>query len=265
MNRSEMAAELPFRVVIPARYGSTRLPGKPLRMLAGKPLIEHVYHRAQASGAEEVIIATDDRRIGQMAEGFGATVCMTAVDHPSGTDRLAEVARVRGWADDAIIVNLQGDEPLMPPTLIDQVAADLHHHQDAGMATLCVRIHHVHEIFDPHLVKVVRDAHGYALFFSRAPIPYHRDRFCRTGKSLSEVPEDCDYFRHIGLYAYRACVLRRFPQLSPCMLERTESLEQLRALWHGIRIHVQEALEIPQAGVDTEQDLARVMAFLADA
>ncbi len=248
-----------FRVVIPARYGSTRLPGKPLRLIAGRPLIEHVYLKALASGAVEVVIATDDERIQKVAESFGAQVCMTAANHPSGTDRLAEVATLKRWNDGDIIVNLQGDEPLLPAALIRQMARDLENHPDAGIATACTRIWNVQEIFDPHVVKVVMDSRGYALYFSRAPIPYHREAFTAGHERL---PTDADYFRHIGLYAYRVAVLRRYPGLSVCGLEQAESLEQLRALWSGIRIHVGMVAHIPAAGVDTEADVARVEAYL---
>jgi 3-deoxy-manno-octulosonate cytidylyltransferase (CMP-KDO synthetase) len=218
-------------------------------------MIEHVFRQAVASGAGQVVIATDDARIRDVAERFGATVYMTATDHVSGTDRLAEVAERLGWPDDDIIVNLQGDEPLMPPALLRQVALALSTHADAGIATLCTRINTVHEVFDPHVVKVVSDAKGYALYFSRAPIPYHRDEFFKNGDRL---PAGSDYFRHIGLYAYRVDVLRRYPRLPPCMLEKTESLEQLRALWNGIRIAVPEAVEVPPMGVDTPEDLENV-------
>ena len=255
---SEVA--LQFRVAIPARYASTRLPGKPLRLLAGRPLIEHVYRRARVSGALEVVIATDDPRIRAVAEGFGATVCMTAPAHPSGTDRLAEVATRLGWPDDAIVVNVQGDEPGLPPALIQQVALSLATHPDAGIATACTRIHAPAEIFDPNAVKVVCDAQGYALYFSRAPIPWHRETFWDGGTGLTDLPEQTAWFRHIGLYAYRVAVLRRYPQWSPAPAEQAESLEQLRALWHGIRIHVAEATEAPPPGVDTEADLARAEA-----
>jgi 3-deoxy-manno-octulosonate cytidylyltransferase (CMP-KDO synthetase) len=220
-------------------------------------MIEHVFRQAVASGADQVVIATDDSRIREVAESFGATVYMTATDHVSGTDRLAEVAERLAWPDEDIIVNLQGDEPLMPPVLLRQVALALSTHTDAGIATLCTRISTAHEVFDPHVVKVVSDAKGYALYFSRAPIPYHRDEFFKGGDGL---PAGSDYFRHIGLYAYRVEVLRRYPRLSPCMLEKTESLEQLRALWNGIRIAVQEAAEVPPMGVDTPEDLENMNA-----
>ncbi len=252
-----------FKVAIPARYGSTRLPGKPLRPIAGRPMLEHVYDQALASGAEEVVIATDDARIQQVAQALGARVVMTAAGHASGADRLAEVATQLNWPDETIVVNLQGDEPLMPPALLRQVAIGLASHPEAGIATLCTRISQVHEVFDPNMVKVVLDAQGYALYFSRAPVPYHRDEFSKHGEQLPQLPAGTNYFRHLGLYAYRAADLRRYPTLPPCMLEQTESLEQLRGLWNGIRIYVEEALEVPPPGVDTEADLARVEAWLA--
>ena len=248
-----------FRVVIPARYASTRLPGKPLRLLAGRPLIEHVYQQALVSGAMEVVIATDDSRIQDAAEGFGATVCMTSPDHLSGTDRLAEVATQFGWPEDAIVVNVQGDEPHLPPALIQQVAAGLATHPDAGIATVCARIQDSDELFDPNVVKVVRDAQDYARYFSRAPIPWHREGFRQGRGRLRGLPSG-DWFRHIGLYAYRVAVLTRYPHLSPAPAEQAESLEQLRALWHGIRVYVGEAVETPPPGVDTEADLARAEA-----
>ena len=256
-------AEIRFRVAIPARYASTRLPGKPLRLLAGRTLLEHVYRRALASGALEVVIATDDPRIQAAAEQFGALVCMTSPAHLSGTDRLAEVAQRYAWPEDAIVVNLQGDEPQMPPALIRQVAAELEEHPLAGIATACARIQQAAEVFDPNAVKVTRDREGFALYFSRAPLPWHREVFRADGGRPSELPAATAWFRHIGLYAYRVAVLRRFPQLEPAPLERAESLEQLRALWHGIRIYVAEATEAPAPGVDTEADLARVAAELA--
>lgn len=252
-----------FRVAIPARYASTRLPGKPLRMLAGRTLLERVYRRALASGALEVVIATDDPRIRDAAEGFGAPVCMTSSEHPSGTDRLAEVAARYGWPDEAIVVNVQGDEPQMPPALIRQVAAELEAHPAAGIATVCARIHQPGELFDPNVVKVTRDREGFALYFSRAPIPWHREAFRSVERESAGLPDDTVWFRHIGLYAYRVAVLRRFPCLEPALIEQAEALEQLRALWHGIRIQVVEATEAPPPGVDTEADLARVAAELA--
>jgi 3-deoxy-manno-octulosonate cytidylyltransferase (CMP-KDO synthetase) len=250
----------PFKVAIPARYASTRLPGKPLRIIAGKPMIEHVFNRAVESGAEEVVIATDDHRIRSAALGFGAKVCMTSAGHPSGTDRIAEVSRTLGWNSGDIVVNLQGDEPLMEPFLMRQVAVDLAEHGDAAIATLATPIHTTAQLFDPHVVKVVMDVAGYALYFSRAAIPWDRDAFTVTSEVL---PEDSEHYRHVGLYAYRADFLDRYTRLPPCYPERTESLEQLRALWNGIRIHVSITAAPPGHGVDTDDDLKQVEALLA--
>jgi 3-deoxy-manno-octulosonate cytidylyltransferase (CMP-KDO synthetase) len=248
-----------FRVVIPARYPSKRLPGKPLLPIAGRPMLAHVHDRALASGAEEVVIATDDERIRAAAEGFGAQVLMTSSSHRSGTERIAEVVERLGWAAGAAVVNLQGDEPLMPPRLIRQVAEALEAHPVAAVATACYRIHTPAELFDPHVVKVVRDAQGYALYFSRATIPWDRDAFA---VSTEELPEGAEHFRHIGLYAYRAGFLARYVTWSASPLERMEALEQLRVLYHGERIMVAEAAEMPGHGVDTEADLARVRGLL---
>jgi 3-deoxy-manno-octulosonate cytidylyltransferase (CMP-KDO synthetase) len=243
-----------FKVVIPARYASSRLPGKPLRLLAGRPMLQHVHERARASGAQEIVIATDDKRIAAAAAGFGADVCMTSATHNSGTERLTEVAATRRWGDDVIVVNLQGDEPLMPPVLIDQVAIDLHTHQPAAITTLAYPLKTSENETDPHIVKVVMDRAGYALYFSRAPIPWHRDP-AATGLG---VPGGNPMLHHIGLYAYRARFLRDYRQLQPSPLEIFEKLEQLRALWHGLKIHVGLAEAVPAPGVDTEEDLARV-------
>lgn len=248
-----------FIVVIPARFASTRLPGKPLRAIAGRPMIEHVYRRAQASGADEVIIATDDERIAQAAREFGARVCLTAKTHPSGTDRLAEVVRLLNFPDDQMLVNVQGDEPLMPPVLIDQVAADLAAHGSASIATLCEPIATAAELFDPNVVKVVMDEQGYALYFSRAVIPWDREAFAVTTAAL---PAGAMHYRHIGLYAYRAGFIRAYVNWPPCAIERVEMLEQLRALWHGHRVCVGIAREKPGPGVDTEKDLERVERLL---
>jgi 3-deoxy-manno-octulosonate cytidylyltransferase (CMP-KDO synthetase) len=248
-----------FKVAIPARYAAARLPGKPLRELAGRPMLAHVHERALASGAEEVVIATDDARIGEAARAFGAVVCMTSADHTSGTERLAEVAARLGWADDAIVVNLQGDEPLMPPALLRQAAADLAAHPQACLSTLYTPIGTAAELFDPNVVKVVTNSEGYALYFSRAPIPWERDAFA---VDRSTLPPAHRYLRHIGLYAYRAGFLKEYLRLPACALERAEALEQLRVLWHGMQIHLTEAEELPGPGVDTEADLARVEALL---
>jgi 3-deoxy-manno-octulosonate cytidylyltransferase (CMP-KDO synthetase) len=243
-----------FKIVIPARYASSRLPGKPLRLLAGRPMLQHVYERARASGAQEVVIATDDERISAAAVGFGADVCMTSTTHTSGTERLAEVVATRGWGDEVIVVNLQGDEPLMSPVLIDQVAVDLGTHQSASITTLAYPLKASENETDPHIVKVVVDREGYALYFSRAPIPWHRDPL-ETGSGL---PGANPLLHHIGLYAYRARFLRDYSRLETSPLELFEKLEQLRALWHGLKIHVGIAETAPAPGVDTEADLARV-------
>ncbi|MCI0400877.1 MAG: 3-deoxy-manno-octulosonate cytidylyltransferase [Gammaproteobacteria bacterium] len=246
-----------FKVIIPARYASSRLPGKPLREIAGKPLIQHVYERALASGAEEISIATDDWRIREVAEAFGAVVHMTSPAHETGTERIAEVVLSCAECDDTIIVNLQGDEPQMSPQLIDQVAGALEAHPDAQSATLCARIEDKAVLFDPNTVKVVLDNHGYALYFSRAPIPWARTDFDANARSLG-LPLDTTFYRHIGIYAYRAGYLKRFSTLAPCILERTESLEQLRMLFHGGRIYVEEASEQPGHHVETAEDLQKV-------
>ena len=250
-----------FKVVIPARYGSSRLPGKPLRELAGRPMVEHVYRRACESGAEQVVIATDDARIEAVARGFGAAVEMTKPEHPSGTDRLAEVVERLGWPDDAIIVNLQGDEPLMPPALIRQVADNLADQPQAAIATLCTPIIEAAEFFDPNVVKVVSDGAGCALYFSRAPIPWSRDAFAQNREQL---PPGVEHRRHLGLYAYRASFLRAYRGLAPAPLEGIEMLEQLRALWHGYRIHVADAVTQPGPGVDVEADALRAEQLLRE-
>lgn len=248
-----------FAVIIPARYASTRLPGKPLLPLAGRPMIQHVYERALDSGADHVVIATDDERIREAAQGFAADVIMTSERHPSGTDRLAEVIDKRRFADDQIIVNLQGDEPLMPAALIRQVAENLQAHEQASVSTLCEPITTAADLFDPHVVKVVIDVNGMALMFSRAAVPWDRDAFSVT---VEELPERSIHFRHIGLYAYRAGFVRRYVTWPPCALEQVESLEQLRVLWNGYGIHVAVATEAPGHGVDTENDLRRVEQLL---
>jgi 3-deoxy-manno-octulosonate cytidylyltransferase (CMP-KDO synthetase) len=248
-----------FKVVIPARFGSTRLPGKPLLEIAGKPLLRHVHDRACASAVAEVVVATDDQRIVAACHAFGADVALTSSKHHSGSDRIAEVIAARGWDDDAIVVNLQGDEPCMPPALIDQVARDLAARHSVGMATLAYPIVDTQTLFDPHVVKVVTDANGYALYFSRAPIPWHRDEFLRGKRPL---PDSVRFLRHIGLYGYRAAFLKRFIQWPAAPLELAESLEQLRCLWNGEAIHVGVADEEPGPGVDTAADVQRVADYL---
>lgn len=227
-----------FTVVIPARYASTRLPGKPLQDIAGQPMIQRVWNQARKSAASRVVVATDDERILAACQGFGAEALLTRAEHNSGTDRLEEVASRLGLASDAIVVNVQGDEPLIPPALIDQVAANLAAHPEAAIATLAEPIHEVSALFNPNVVKVATDIDGLALTFSRAPLPWARDAFARDRDSL---PEGVPYRRHIGIYAYRVGFLADFVAWGPCWLENAESLEQLRALWHGVRIHVADA------------------------
>ncbi|NLO80107.1 MAG: 3-deoxy-manno-octulosonate cytidylyltransferase [Xanthomonadaceae bacterium] len=249
-----------FTVIIPAREGSTRFPGKPLADLLGQPMIQHVHQRALESGAARVLVATDSERIAEVARGFGAEVVMTRADHPSGTDRLAEAVEREAMHDPDIVVNLQGDEPLMPPALIRQVAAMLAQRPDADMATLATPIVDRAEVFNPNVVKVVRARQGRALYFSRAPIPWDRDGFATQGAQNGALA--AGYLRHLGIYAYRVSFLRRYPGLSEVELERAESLEQLRALWHGARIYVDVADDLPGPGVDTPEDLAKVAAIL---
>lgn len=248
-----------FHVVIPARYASSRLPAKPLLDIGGKPMLQHVFERALQSGAASVTVATDDARIEEAVRAFGGMVCMTGAHHQSGTERLAEAAAMLGLGGDDIVVNLQGDEPLMPPRLLSQVAQLLDGDHGADMSTLCTRIHTSAELFDPHVVKVVMDKQGNALYFSRAVIPWDRDAFAVT---TEELPEQAVHFRHLGLYAYRVGFLERYVTLAACDLERMESLEQLRVLWHGGRIHVAEAEQVPGPGVDTVEDLERVRAVM---
>ncbi|GIC77469.1 3-deoxy-manno-octulosonate cytidylyltransferase [Moritella sp. F3] len=243
-----------FIVIIPSRYQSSRLPGKPLVDICGKTMIQRVAEQALQSGASRVVIATDDVRIEQAVTGLGYEVCMTSPDHNSGTERLAEVCSKLGFNDDDIIVNVQGDEPLIPPRIIEQVAKNLGKQSEARMATLSVAITDVEEVFNPNAVKVVTDKQGYALYFSRAPIPYHRDNFMHA--PVTEIKPV--YQRHIGIYAYRAGFIRDYVQWQETELEQIESLEQLRVLWHGEKIHVEEALEAPAAGVDTPEDLVVV-------
>lgn len=238
-----------FKVAIPARLGSTRLPRKPLADIGGKPMVVRVAERAQASGADEVWIATDSTEIEAAAHSFGIPVRLTSSEHTSGSDRIAELTRLLGWSAETIVVNVQGDEPLVAPGLIRAVALELDSHRAAVMATACHPLRDQAEFEDPHAVKVVCDAAGYASYFSRAPIPYPRD-----GGPIEAL-------RHLGIYAYRVEFLRCFTELPPAPTERTEALEQLRALWHGYRIAVVQSDEAPSPGVDTEQDLARVRAL----
>ncbi len=249
-----------FSIVIPARFASSRFPGKPLADIAGKPMVQHVYEQALQSEAERVIIATDDERIAQVAKGFGAEVCITSADHPSGTDRLQEVVQRLGFYADDIVVNVQGDEPLVPPRVINQVAHNLRAEPEASIATLCEPISDLASVLNPNVVKVVADARGRALYFSRAPIPWPRDAFA-TEQGRAQLPAGVNYQRHIGIYAYRVKLLNDFVRWAPAPIEETECLEQLRAMWNGAVIHVDVADELPPAGVDTPEDLERVRAL----
>ncbi|MCM2288269.1 MAG: 3-deoxy-manno-octulosonate cytidylyltransferase [Sulfuritalea sp.] len=244
-----------FRIVIPARYASTRLPGKPLADIGGQPMIVRVAAAARRSGADGVWVATDDERIVRAVRQHGFDAVMTDANHLSGTDRIAEVADQLNWDDAEIVVNVQGDEPLLDPALIDLVAGALRGDPDAAMATAAHALTSAADFFNPNVVKVVCDARGRALYFSRAPIPWDRDRFADRRDAL---PADLPAQRHIGLYAYRVSFLRRFGLLSPSPLERCESLEQLRALWHGYPIQVVSIDHPPAPGVDTPEDLERV-------
>lgn len=248
-----------FVVVIPARYGSSRLPGKPLLDIQGLPMVVRVWQRAGESRATRVVVATDDRRIRAAVEAAGGEVLLTRADHPSGTDRLAEVAQQLELADDAIVVNVQGDEPLLPAVLIDQVATRLEQDPGASIATLAEPITDVDTLFNPSVVKVVRDRHGRALYFSRAPIPWDREHFA----ARPELLETDAWLRHIGLYAYRAGFLAEYVGWPPSPLEQLEQLEQLRALHQGHAIQVALSAEPHPPGVDTPADLERVRQLIA--
>ena len=243
-----------FRVVIPARYASTRFPGKALAILDGKPMIRHVYDQACASGAVQVVIATDDQRIASVADEFGAAVTMTSGDHESGTDRIAEVARSRGWDHDAIVVNVQGDAPLISAASIDLVASLLTTHDSASLATLCAALGDPADISDPNIVKVVFDQAGRALYFSRSPIP----AVAHTGE-----PPAC-FWWHIGIYAYRVSALLELARTPSCELERAEKLEQLRALHTGMEIRVSVSEELPGPDINTPEDLVAAERFIAE-
>ena len=240
-----------FKVVIPARYASTRFPAKALAEISGKPMVQHVYEQATASGAEQIVIATDDERICQAAKTFGAEVCMTSVEHTSGSDRLAEVVAIKNWPDDVIVVNVQGDEPLIPPQNIAQVASNLNDRPAAAIATLVTAFESEEELQSTNNVKVVCDHKGYALYFSRAVIPFDRD-----------ASSTIEYQRHVGIYAYRAAYLEKFTRLKPAPIEMQEKLEQLRALWYGWKIHVDKAVEKPLPGVDTPEDLKYLLGLI---
>lgn len=280
----------PFIAVVPARLASTRLPDKPLADIGGKPMVVHVAERARLSGAAQVIVATDSQKVFDAVREHGFEVMLTRADHPSGTDRLAEVASHFAWSDDTLIVNVQGDEPLIDPDLVVGVAGHLAAHPECAIATAAHPIDSIDEIFDPNAVKVVIDAQGVAMYFSRAPIPWFRDAYKSERKTASSLKNDAEngsdddswtistasnsrresigepssaVYRHIGIYAYRAGFLRRYPTLAVSPLERAESLEQLRAMWHGERIAVKITASAPPPGVDTPADLARARAAFA--
>lgn len=242
-----------FKVVIPARYASTRLPGKPLVDIAGKPMVIWVAEQAAKSQADEVVIATDFEKIVQVAQSYQVNAVMTRIDHVSGTDRIAETAQAMGWHDDVIVVNVQGDEPLIDPALINEVALTLAHNHQAVMATACHPIHDESTFLNPNVVKVVMDVHGNALYFSRAPIPYPRDEVHK---------QNIKAHRHIGIYAYRVGFLKQYAQLSATELEKIESLEQLRVLHHGFKIAVSVTENAPASGVDTQEDLDYVRSVI---
>ncbi|HEC04869.1 MAG TPA: 3-deoxy-manno-octulosonate cytidylyltransferase [Thiothrix sp.] len=250
-----------LHIVIPSRYNSSRLPGKPLKLIAGKTMIERVYQQAVKSGIESICVATDDVRIQKAVEDFGGQVVMTREDHQSGTDRLAEVSEKQGWDDDDVVINLQGDEPLMPPEVI-QFLADIAVKTDAGISTLATPIWTMDDVFNPNIVKVVMDATGKAHYFSRAPIPWDRDNWLAMTeevKGKSATPR----YRHLGMYAYRVGMLKKIPTLPPCEVEKIESLEQLRPLYNGIDIQVGIIENAPDHGIDTEADLLRVNALFS--
>lgn len=246
---------LRYSVIIPARFASERLPGKPLLDIAGKPMIQRVYEQVRDLGAQRVVVATDHEDIKTVCEKVGAEVMLTSPNHPSGTDRLEEVVSALDFDEDEIVVNVQGDEPLIPAALIEQVAHNLADHPEAGIATLCERIYDLDTVLNPNAVKVVFDEHRFASYFSRAPIPYARNALTEVPPRLSSQAE---YYRHIGMYAYRVGFLRQYVQWLPSMTERVEKLEQLRALSNGVRIHIDLACQNPPAGVDTAADLERV-------
>lgn len=248
-----------FKVVIPARYASTRLPGKPLLDIAGKPMVVWVAQQAAASGAESVYVATDHAGVADVVRQHGQQAVMTSADHASGTDRIAEVAGKLGWDGDEIVVNVQGDEPLIAPQLIQEVANNLAQHPEAAIATACHPIHDKESMFNPNIVKVVLDKQGCALYFSRAPIPYARDAFAID----LDVPSNMPVYRHIGIYAYRVSFLKAYAHLQPAAIEQFEALEQLRALWHGYKISVAITQNAPAVGVDTAEDLQQVRAIFS--
>ncbi|MGB1239710.1 MAG: 3-deoxy-manno-octulosonate cytidylyltransferase [Pseudomonadales bacterium] len=249
-----------FSVIIPARFGSTRFPGKPLVEIAGVSMVRRVYEQAQQSDAQKIVVATDDERIFNEVKAFGGEVCMTRTDHLSGTDRLQEVVAQYGFTEDEIVVNVQGDEPMIPPALINQVAANLADNSSAAISTLSEAIESVETLLDPNAVKVLSDVNGMALYFSRAAIPWPRDAFAA---SKQQMPQGFAWQRHIGIYAYRVAFLHKYVTWPSAAIEQVESLEQLRALYQGEKIHVAEACQAQPAGIDTPEDLARLERLLS--
>jgi len=248
-----------FQIIIPARYASSRLPGKPLLDIAGKSMINHVIDNALASQADRIILATDDDRIAEHADDSGVTICMTALEHTSGTERIAEVINKLDIPADTILVNLQGDEPLMPVECLNQVGAALENETQAQMATLSARITSATEMFDPHCVKLTVDKNNYALYFSRAAIPWHQADFADNKQQLNQT-DNC--YRHIGLYAYRAKFVQQYVSWGACRLEEYESLEQLRVLYNGYKIKVLETSVTPGPGVNTPEEFEHVTAIM---
>jgi len=249
-----MKSKPEFKIIIPARFASTRLPGKALKMLLGKPMIEHVYQRATETSASEIIVATDHHDIADVVTQFGGNVMMTKADHPTGTDRISEVIEAQSWSDDTIVVNLQGDEPHIPAELIQATAQALVTNSQCDIATLATKISSIEDVLNPNMVKIVLNNKSEALYFSRAAIPHNKKWGNDSSKEIFEYP----YYHHIGLYAYTVGFLRQFPTLTPCAIELSESLEQLRALCYGYRIFVKVIDKSPGHGVDTEEDLIRV-------
>ena len=252
-----------YTIVIPARFNSTRLPGKVLRDIAGKPLIQHVYEQAIKTGAQRVCIATDDQRVMQTAKAFGAEVVLTAPSHESGTERIAEAVTKLALPADSIVVNIQGDEVMLPEALVEQLVDNLQRHPQASMATLCGSIQNVADVFNPNMVKVIFDHTGLALYFSRAPIPWERNRFAAIDRNnpVVDEPITAHWYRHIGIYAYRVSFLQKYVTLPPSPLEQLESLEQLRALYYGYKIHVGVTHNDTGIAVDTAEDLQRAEAL----
>ena len=244
-----------FRIVIPSRFASTRLPAKPLRDICGKPMIERVIEQAKKSEAEEVIVATDEQKIADAIAHLDIRVCMTHENHQSGTERLSEVIEQLGFDDDQILINLQGDEPMMPAVCLNQIGQALEQDSGVKMATLCTPLTDIEELFDPHAVKVVRDINNFALYFTRAAVPWSRDCFNETARKM---PPSQEYQRHIGLYGYRAGFVKQYLEWQSSDIEKTESLEQLRVLYYGEKIKVITAATAPGPGVDTLDDLKRV-------